>query len=102
MSRYIDADIEITVNSYDAEYEEIKIRSDTIANFLDEFSDEGCPEFVDAIPVIHGKWIKGRYTDDDIRYNDWSYRCNKCEKHVNYIENFCPGCGAKMDGKEQT
>lgn len=79
MSRYIDADIEITVNSYDAEYEEIKIRSDTIANFLDEFSDEGCPEFVDAIPVI--------------RCNDCKYYGSRrwCELHSTTFDDtaFC-------------
>ena len=44
-----------------------------------------------------GRWIKGKYTDDDLRYNDHSYRCNRCGKIVDFEENYCPNCGAKMD-----
>ena len=43
-----------------------------------------------------GKWIMGKYTDDDLRYNDYSYRCNRCGKIVDFEENYCPNCGARM------
>ena len=52
---------------------------------------------VDAAPVVHGRWEK-------TEYYGW-IRCDKC-KDV-YIEegylgngkwNYCPNCGAKMDG----
>ncbi len=43
-----------------------------------------------------GHWIKGKYKDDDIRYNDSSYKCDKCGKIVDFKENYCPNCGAKM------
>lgn len=51
----------------------------------------------DVAPVVHGRWIRGKYTDDDLRYNDYSYRCNRCGKIVDFEENYCPNCGAKMD-----
>lgn len=51
----------------------------------------------DVVPVVHGKWIRGKYTDDDLRHNDYSYRCNRCGKIVDFEENYCPHCGAKMD-----
>ena len=43
-----------------------------------------------------GEWIKGKCTDDDLRYNDYSYRCNRCGKIVDFEENYCPHCGQKM------
>ena len=43
-----------------------------------------------------GKWIEGKYRDDDIRYNDSSYKCNKCGRIVDFKENYCPSCGHKM------
>lgn len=47
-----------------------------------------------------GKWIMGKYTDDDLRYNDYSYRCNRCGKVVDFAENYCPRCGAIMNAEE--
>ena len=47
-----------------------------------------------------GEWVKGKYTDDDLRYNDYSYRCNRCGKVVDFEENYCPNCMAKMDRQE--
>lgn len=43
-----------------------------------------------------GHWIEGKYKDDDIRYNDSSYKCDKCGKIVDFKEKLCPDCGAKM------
>ena len=45
---------------------------------------------VDAEPVRHEKWRKHGYAD--------IWRCTKCGKYASYPENFCPNCGAKMDG----
>ena len=50
----------------------------------------------DVAPVVHGHWIMGKYTDDDLRYNDYSYRCNRCGKIVDFEENYCPHCGVRM------
>ena len=43
-----------------------------------------------------GTWIAGKYTDDDVRYNDYSYCCNRCGKIVDFEEKYCPCCGRKM------
>lgn len=48
-----------------------------------------------------GRWIKGKYRDDDIRYNDSSYKCDKCSRIVDFKENYCPNCGAKMTESEE-
>jgi len=46
----------------------------------------------DVAPVKHGRWIEyipGR----------WVYaKCSKCETVHDVMTNYCPNCGAKMDG----
>ena len=75
------------------------------ANGVEIYTDEAVPvEYLknvpaaDVVPVVYGKWIRGKYADDDLRYNDYSYCCNRCGKIVGFEENYCPKCGAKMDG----
>lgn len=50
---------------------------------------------VDAEPVRHGKW----YTAE--KYNGYLYwNCDQCHQHfTSQKSNFCPNCGAKMDGE---
>ena len=55
---------------------------------------------VDAVEVVHGRWIDR--TKNVRGYYDYRYDCSVCE-HIFWhggIENFnyCPICGAKMDG----
>ena len=60
----------------------------------------------DAVEVVHGRWRK--YTDDRfngydnagrIRYRKvYSYECSNCGRNVAVKSNYCPNCGAKMDG----
>lgn len=63
---------------------------------------DGCAEeisrlpTVDAVPVRHGKWIKGDYACGD---NEW--KCSVCGEtewcgSANWMK-FCMYCGAKMD-----
>jgi len=63
--------------------------------------DVGCSEVRDVFdeipaadvrPVVHGKWIKVKYP---------LYECSVCGavyQDVGYGFNFCPNCGARMDG----
>ena len=50
----------------------------------------------DVAPVVHGRWLDG----DDYMF------CSKCGMQWNYCDNdtqdfnYCPHCGAKMDGGE--
>ena len=49
----------------------------------------------DAEPVRHGYWIDVR---DKFNYC-MGVKCSKCGRRVkNGGENYCPNCGAKMDG----
>ena len=47
---------------------------------------------VDAVEVVHGKWVhKGA----------WHIECSECQyilAHIGEAKNYCPQCGAKMDG----
>ena len=53
---------------------------------------------VDAVPVRHGRWIeKEKYTFGVM------YDCSICNNRIldNWHSwNYCPNCGAKMDGGE--
>ena len=47
----------------------------------------------DVAPVVHAYWINlGKYGD---RYN---WRCSSCKRESIMAINYCPSCGAKMDG----
>lgn len=56
---------------------------------------------VDAVPVRHGRWIpyNSKYGHDEK-----VYLCDQCNNNVGFRKmNFCPNCGARMDGNnEQT
>ena len=50
---------------------------------------------VEAVEVVHGRW---RFCGSD-KWND-AYVCTECGKIAMDDYNYCPNCGAKMDGKE--
>lgn len=51
---------------------------------------------VDVAPVVHGRWIA-----DGDGYH-WTYTCSICAWKDGYPfnerHNYCPNCGARMDG----
>jgi len=51
---------------------------------------------VDAKPVIHGKWLVREH--EDPRGNYALYHCSECDSPNANKRNFCPECGAQMDG----
>ena len=53
---------------------------------------------VDAVPVVHGRWEEVYTCNDEWL---WGYRCNQCNVEHSRKDNFCPNCGAKMDGGEE-
>ena len=45
-----------------------------------------------------GHWIE----TEDAKYQNLCYRCSECNTlhgHIGYKPNFCPNCGAKMEGE---
>lgn len=54
---------------------------------------------IDAVPVVHGRW--GEYEVFPLTPSLNGYPCSVCGQHVSaimYNFNYCPNCGAKMDG----
>lgn len=48
---------------------------------------------IDAVPVVHGRWI-------DTREYCGDYMCSNCkELYRTNVFNYCPNCGARMDGE---
>ena len=47
---------------------------------------------IDVAPVVHGRWL---YVDTD---TEQFFLCNRCKKKEYWESNYCPACGAKMDG----
>lgn len=53
----------------------------------------------DVAPVVHGRWIERQAPH---AMGGISAKCSICSKSVQYLGNplnYCPNCGAKMDGK---
>lgn len=51
---------------------------------------------IDAVPVKHGVWEKVKYEDDDGYFYLYVHKDCGCEQARE--RNYCPNCGAKMDG----
>jgi hypothetical protein len=52
---------------------------------------------VDAVEVVHGRWLGGYQQNGE----HWRYElpyCSICGHRNDGITNYCPNCGAKMDG----
>lgn len=47
---------------------------------------------VEAAPVVHGEWIE--------LHEENGHEVGTCSHclHVRIVDNYCPNCGAKMDG----
>lgn len=49
----------------------------------------------DVAPVVHGRWL---YVDTD---TEQFFLCNRCKKKEYWESNYCPNCGARMDGDKR-
>lgn len=61
---------------------------------------------VDAVPVVHGLWVgtADGYADGELVYDMWE--CSECGYYADGADekpnwNYCPNCGAKMDGERK-
>ena len=52
---------------------------------------------IEAEPVRHGRWIPAKDVKKWVS-SDKFVLCTECEKLNSRKSNFCPNCGAKMDG----
>ena len=77
-------------------YNGCRCRACWVNDTLDEI---GCFQpAADVAPVVHGHWVeKEKYTFGIM------YDCSLCENRIldnGHPWNYCPNCGAKMDGKK--
>ena len=52
----------------------------------------------DVRPVVHGKWIFQAGGESEFDAGDF-YLCSNCGAAEFEEPNYCPNCGAKMDGR---
>ena len=51
---------------------------------------------LDAVEVVHGRWVlKETMIRSPFAKNAY---CSECYEETSYTHNYCPNCGAKMDG----
>lgn len=91
--RLIDADA--AIDRYYAEYEKQEICDGSEdRDWLKKCIDEA--PTIEAEPVRHRRWLNRRFGSTDVI-------CSECctletVRDSNYKTNYCPNCGAKMDG----
>ncbi len=59
-----------------------------LADLLDTFAEIPA---ADVAPIVHGQWI----VDCEGCYYPY---CSECQHEPKELSNYCPNCGAKMDG----
>lgn len=68
------------------------------ACWVDDMLDEvECFQPADVAPVRHGRWIEHKHFNHD-HYIDSTYECSECNVEEPLTSDYCPNCGAKMDG----
>lgn len=91
------------------------IKRDSVIELSREYYSQGLKEeavpvrairnipSADVAEVKHGEWEENSRTSISERHRQIHYSIYKCSRcnHANgrYKSNFCPNCGAKMDGK---
>lgn len=54
----------------------------------------------DVVPVVHGRWSESKehfYLNNGCK--EWiNFYCSECDAPNNSPTDYCPHCGAKMDG----
>ena len=60
----------------------------------------------DVAPVVHGRWITWEEAGNDIP-SPHRHECSVCHdaaqvliNNIELLSDYCPNCGAKMDGAE--
>lgn len=56
----------------------------------------------DVAPVVHGKWVSPPKREENVGYRNGYgiyYECSRCGFIEDCHTNFCPYCGARMDGE---
>lgn len=83
-----------------AVFDQVKWERDTALATLEEHGI-GLAQKADVAEVVHGKWVKNE--EESQKHIEAIYFCSACQNWEAWGEtekyNYCPNCGAKMDGK---
>ena len=91
-----------------AEYIEREALLEMCCNFMCQVQRNKCPftnpcdeaglienaPAADVAPVVHGRWK----LDVNPYSHKWNYKCTTCSGWTTDETDYCPNCGAKMDG----
>ena len=74
--------------------------ADAYECFIEDIAEQPA---ADVAEVKHGKWLLEREPDG----KPYCFHCSVCDSDFHHIgiktaSDFCPNCGAKMDGKDGT
>ena len=95
MSRYIDADALRKEHCEDCN----AIKDDPNCDICATMQWVNDAPTADVAPVVHGRWIPKEENVWNLEMPvvvDWL--CSECNISGHYTLNFCPNCGARMDG----
>ena len=56
---------------------------------------------VDAVEVVHGRWIEHEGAEEENGLLISNYECSACHSWERNESYCCPNCGAKMDGERK-
>ena len=79
---------------------------------VEQIETDRCQYFknkTDFVEVKHGEWIENDYRAFDgfetVVYPNEALKCSNCnhnfKKELLWCKNYCPECGAKMDGERR-
>lgn len=98
MANYINR--EALINKQQEANDKLFTENERLKKLLEEF------RAADVAPVRHGKWTPVKYNAHcscGKSYGTYHFLCSACN-HIAYSQpnglNYCPNCGAKMDGDE--
>ena len=62
--------------------------------------DERCGHYLEVEPVVHGRWIRAAAYNDGVLNTAYCSVCRNFLPAYNWdYHNYCPNCGARMDGE---
>ena len=101
MSRLIDADAFIAEHCADCKYANVNGICTKEAPLCGSVQIVTELPTIDAVEVVHGRWIHTAIEDDNWGGTFHKWTCSNCDFSTGHNPNgtnYCPNCGAKMDG----
>nr|DAF81769.1 MAG TPA: PROTEIN/RNA Complex, archaeal, ribosomal, 50S, protein.0A [Caudoviricetes sp.] len=100
MAKYIELEVALALIKPDApEDEKAAITIATAKKFLRNLLYR--TPVADVAPVVHGRWLTWEemfHGKTPKKINNLGVFCSSCKNHADNMFDFCPNCGAKMDG----